>query len=84
VEQNDTVFRDARETLEFCIKDFEGRYGHLKEEEWIKAVEDQMVNDMRDMQIQPVIMDNYRRMVVLQGPSAEEKSCDGVSKVVYF
>ncbi|THU98782.1 hypothetical protein K435DRAFT_964759 [Dendrothele bispora CBS 962.96] len=80
-EQSNSVLRDPRETLEFCIEEFESQYGHLQEDEWLKAVEDQISSEMRQMQIQPTIMNGYRRMVVLQGASIEEHCGGGVEWV---
>ncbi|KAF5364934.1 hypothetical protein D9758_008088 [Tetrapyrgos nigripes] len=81
LEQADSVLRDPRDTLEYCLQDFERRYDHIPESEWIAAVELELTGDLRKMHVQPIIMDNYRRMVVLTSAGQENHNSGGLEWV---
>jgi len=58
--------RNPRATLEFCMQEFELLYGNKSEAEYASSLADDIVQDMLLMQIQPAIMKEYRRFVILK------------------
>ncbi|OCH96636.1 hypothetical protein OBBRIDRAFT_717952 [Obba rivulosa] len=63
---------DSREILEECIKGAARQYMDFGEDELAAAIDEEVLRQMRDMQLQPTIMDDYRRFVVITGAGAEK------------
>lgn len=57
---------DARGILEECLKLAAEQFAHTSEADLPAAIEQEIVRDLLRMQTQPVIMDNYRRFVVIR------------------
>ncbi|THH16827.1 hypothetical protein EW146_g3874 [Bondarzewia mesenterica] len=57
----------ARGILEKCMRSFIQQYDDTPEEQWPSAVESEVVTSISSLQLQPAIMDNYRRFVVIRG-----------------
>ncbi|KAK7051360.1 hypothetical protein VNI00_004860 [Paramarasmius palmivorus] len=70
--QIDHVTRDSRETLGFCLNEFLRSYGNVPEERWERVLEEEISDDLRKMQIQPKVMEDYRRFVVLCDEEKED------------
>ncbi|KAJ7630621.1 hypothetical protein FB45DRAFT_916103 [Roridomyces roridus] len=56
-----------RGILEYCINTFNAKCSKMDESQWNTTVEAEISKDLNMMQQQPVIMDNYRRYVVITG-----------------
>ncbi|KAJ7686511.1 hypothetical protein B0H17DRAFT_712999 [Mycena rosella] len=55
--------------LEHCLKSFEDAYASSMQSDWGTLAHNDLLEDMRRMQVQPAISDLYRRFVVLDaGP----------------
>ncbi|KAL0066001.1 hypothetical protein AAF712_006991 [Marasmius tenuissimus] len=67
VDQMDIVFRERRETLEFCLEEFQRLYGHIPPTKWDILLQNEIAEDLGRIQLQPGIMREYRRYVVLKG-----------------
>jgi hypothetical protein len=63
-----TLSLDARGILEECIRQFSCKYPNISESAWSSAVEAEISKDLSLMQMQPAIMKEYRRYVVIKGP----------------
>jgi hypothetical protein len=61
----------TRGLLEECMRDFSKNYMDVKESEWASAIETEISRDLLSMQLQPTIMDTYRRFVVIKGHKEE-------------
>ena len=68
---------NARQILEECLRIAAEQFANTSEADLPSAMEKEIARDLRRMQIQPAIMDNYRRFVVLKSKSdtyfADEK-----------
>ncbi|KAH9947673.1 hypothetical protein B0H21DRAFT_316591 [Amylocystis lapponica] len=60
---------NARDILEECIALSRDQYANVQESELPLAIEREISRDLWNMQLQPVIMDEYRRFVVVNGRS---------------
>lgn len=58
---------DERGILGLCLRNFTKEYADLDEEKWPSAVKEEVLSSLSSMQVQPSIMKNYRRFVVLRG-----------------
>ncbi|OBZ79786.1 hypothetical protein A0H81_00527 [Grifola frondosa] len=58
---------DARGILDECIKIAVQQYRDISEADLPLAIEQQIARDIGSMQLQPAIMDKYRRFVVIKG-----------------
>lgn len=58
---------DERGILQFCLRNFMKEYENIDEEGWPFAVKEEVLSSLSSMQVQPSIMKNYRRFVVLRG-----------------
>jgi hypothetical protein len=56
----------SRAILEDCIKVFNEQYTNVQKSEWSSVIELEISNDLSSMQMQPAIMENYRRFVVIK------------------
>jgi hypothetical protein len=57
----------TRALLELCMRDFTRLYASVKEPGWASAIEAEIAEDVLSMQLQPAMMDTYRRYVVIKG-----------------
>jgi hypothetical protein len=57
--------------MEECIKDFGELCSNIQESGWSSAIETEISSHMLNMQCQPLLMDNFRRFVVIKA------ACDG-------
>ncbi|KAH8100518.1 hypothetical protein BXZ70DRAFT_937606 [Cristinia sonorae] len=64
----------SRSILDACLRSFDALHGKTPESEIASAVAQNAMKEMDSMQFQPVIMDEYRRFVVVKG--ATEKVHD--------
>jgi hypothetical protein len=76
-----TMSLDARGLLEECWKQFNGNYPNVPESAWPSKMDAEISEDLSFMQMQPAIMQEYRRYVVIKGPGNDhiEWDRDGVS-----
>ncbi|KAG7096494.1 hypothetical protein E1B28_003924 [Marasmius oreades] len=74
LDQIDSVFRERRETLAYCLKEFERVYGTISPQHWDTFLGKEIADDIKRMQVQPAIAREYRRYVVLK--AEEEKAYD--------
>ena len=58
---------DPRGILERCLRGFSQQYSELPEEKWTPQVLDELSSVLTSLQMQPSIMDQYRRYVVITG-----------------
>lgn len=58
----------TRGILEFCLGTFARKYGEVPRSELAAAVEDEIKKDMFLIHIQPALVEQYRRYVVIKGP----------------
>jgi hypothetical protein len=56
-----------RSILERSLRSFIMRFADIEEEKWSTAIEDELFATFIAAQLQPAIMDNYRRFVVIRG-----------------
>ncbi|TBU35002.1 hypothetical protein BD311DRAFT_649012 [Dichomitus squalens] len=72
---------NARQILEECLRIAAEQFANTSDAELPVAVEKEIARDLLRMQMQPVMMDNYRRFVVLKGRSDtyfQEDRCPGI------
>ncbi|KAJ7287231.1 hypothetical protein C8J57DRAFT_579941 [Mycena rebaudengoi] len=71
--------RGAQEVLEYCDKSFETAYpAPISHADLTDLVKNDILSDLRRMQVQPAIVDTYRRFVVLDAGSGPETWHEGV------
>jgi hypothetical protein len=72
---------DTRGLLEECWKQFNTKYANVPESTWSSVMDAEISEDLSYMQMQPAIMQEYRRYVVIKGPGNDhiEWDRDGVS-----
>lgn len=71
-------FSEREEILEGCVKMFEAAFPKVSDRELVSVVEKEVLADLRRMQLQPHLMDHYRRYVAITEPRSETE-LDGVS-----
>jgi hypothetical protein len=59
----------SRGLVEESMKDISELCSNVQESGWSAAIEKEISSDMLNMQCQPLIMDNFRRFVVIKGAS---------------
>ncbi|KAK7467474.1 hypothetical protein VKT23_004527 [Stygiomarasmius scandens] len=64
--QTESIIRSPRDILEYCINEFQVKYANVSESQWHSTLEREISADLEMMQIQPAIMHEYRRFVVLK------------------
>ncbi|EEB95602.1 hypothetical protein MPER_05400 [Moniliophthora perniciosa FA553] len=79
--QIDHVVRDQRDTLEFCLAEFSSKYANVPVEKWKVTLEEEISSDLRQMQIQPGLMEEYRRFVILCDEDMEDTNLHGLEWV---
>jgi len=72
-----------REILQYAIASFNGRYSNIQPSNWMRVIAEEISNDLSCMQIQPALMRDYRRYVVLRGSRQEISLPDAVSYACY-
>jgi len=60
----------SHEILRLCLETFEKTYATMPESDLEIAIENEIVSDLKRMQEQPVVLENYRRFVVLDEAQA--------------
>lgn len=65
--QLDIATKDERGIFQFCLRNFQKKYQEIEEEKWPFEVQEEALSSMSSMQVQPNIMKNHRRFVVLRG-----------------
>lgn len=68
-EQVSSMMRDRRETLEFCLEQFNSTYRGMEESKISQSLGTDLFNDLLSMRRQAVIMKKYRRFVILKAPN---------------
>ena len=58
---------NARQILEECLRIAAEQFANTSDADLPMAIEKEIARDMLRMQMQPVIMDKYRRFVVVKG-----------------
>ena len=77
--QTELPLLQARDILERCLRSFVEQHTELPEEQWSSSVEREILSSLASIQLQPAIMDKYRRFVVLDGQQGEGHTPGGVS-----
>lgn len=65
--QQEMSMLDPRGVLERCLRGFNEQFSEHPEEKWTPRVLDELSSVLTSLQIQPSIMDQYRRFVVIIG-----------------
>lgn len=74
---------DSREIMEECIRIFEAKHPKLPDRDLASAVEQEALLDLVQMQLEPVIMDGYRRFVmVVETRNDQSPESNGVSEAL--
>jgi hypothetical protein len=76
---------DPRSILERCLRGFNEKFSEYPEERWTPQVLEELSSVLTSLQMQPTIMDQYRRYVVVMGKQDKigyDRS--GVSVYVYI
>ncbi|KAF7306639.1 Chromo domain-containing protein [Mycena indigotica] len=60
---------DARQILQRSLNAFHARYANLPQVQWAPTIEAEVIADLDIMQRQPMIMETYRRFVVIRAES---------------
>ena len=60
-------FASDKEILAECVRLFEAAHPNVSDRDIMSVTEKEVLADLGRMQLQPTIMDNYRRFVVLTG-----------------
>lgn len=72
---------DGPGIMKECMRIFEEKHSRLLDREIASTVEQEVISDMVQMQLEPVIMDNYRRFVMVvetrNDPSLESNGVSG-------
>lgn len=58
---------DGRGYLEYCINICKAQYANVAQGQWASAVEADISKDLFYMQMQPAVMQTWRRFVVIRG-----------------
>ncbi|KAF7339742.1 Chromo domain-containing protein [Mycena sanguinolenta] len=66
----------SRHMLEFCLSAFSAKYSNIPKAEWTAAVEAEISEDLGLMQMQPNIMKQYRRYVVIKAETDKHVAAD--------
>ena len=59
----------SRGILEDCVNAWREAYSSIRESEWRAVIHSDIMDELGRLQMQPEIMDNYRRFVVIRSPS---------------
>jgi hypothetical protein len=70
-------FSERKDIVRECVKMFEAAFPKVSGSDMMAVVEQEVLSDMALMQLQPDIMDNHRRFVMIAVGSELEQ--DGVS-----
>ena len=74
-----------RELITECIRLLDEQFGALPDNKLGQAVEGHVVHDLWQLQLQPSVMDNYRRFVVIREMrNINEEEREGVRHVQHF
>lgn len=73
--------KDAREILKTCMDAFSAKYSNIPASRWDSTFEAEVTSDLLLMQQQPVIMEEYRRYIVLSGDERQPSSQDTVGEL---
>ena len=65
--QQEMTMLDPRGILERCLRGFSQQFSEFPEEKWTPRVLDDLSSVLMSLQMQPSIMDQYRRYVVITG-----------------
>lgn len=65
--QQEMSMLDPRGILEWCLRRFSQQFSEFPEEKWTPRVLDELSSVLTSLQMQPSIMDQYRRYVVIMG-----------------
>ena len=70
-------FASDKGILAECVRMFEAAHPNVSDRDIMSVTEKEVLADLGRMQLQPTIMDNYRRFVAITGSQSED--ADGVS-----
>ncbi|EMD41671.1 hypothetical protein CERSUDRAFT_110243 [Gelatoporia subvermispora B] len=76
-QQMSILGKNSRELLEECIKSAADQYKHITEADIGGTIDQEVLRQMKSMQMQPAIMDDYRRFVVITS-AGSDKYRDGI------
>ncbi|KAJ7655139.1 hypothetical protein DFH06DRAFT_1329491 [Mycena polygramma] len=65
-----------RHLLEYCMSAFSNKYANIPQEQWASTIEAEISEDLDSMQMQPHIMKQYRRYVVIRAESDDHIAVD--------
>lgn len=71
---------NPRKILEFCVRAFNSKYANIQETEWESTIFREISSDLSSMQLQPVIMEEYRRFVIITSDRDSHVKQDGDAK----
>ena len=76
---------DSRDIMEECTRIFEERHRGLPDRDLASTVEQEVQLDLVQMQLEPVIMDSYRRFVlIVETRNDQTLEASGVSEALFF
>ncbi|KAJ6495801.1 hypothetical protein C8R47DRAFT_373156 [Mycena vitilis] len=64
--------------LEYCTKAFEDAYTDTEQGRWAVVAKNDILTDMRRAQVQPALLTDYRRFILLDANSSRYSSVDGI------
>lgn len=70
-----------RGALEACLRVFESQYANANSTDYFQATNREVAEDMANMQLQPCVIKDYRRFVIMTG-DANESRVDAVCQKV--
>ncbi|KAJ6627259.1 hypothetical protein B0H10DRAFT_431154 [Mycena sp. CBHHK59/15] len=60
-----------RQVLEYCVNAFSTKYSNIPRSQWASTIETEISEDLRLVQLQPDIMRDYRRFVVIRAETEQ-------------
>jgi hypothetical protein len=79
-----TTVLDSRSILEDCLRGFSKEYSDYPEEKWTFRVLETLLSTLSSLQVQPCIMDQYRRFSVITGKQDKIAADWGGVSIVYW
>ena len=66
-QHQETSMLEPRGILEYCLRSFNKHFSELPEEKWTFNILTELLSMLFSLQMQPCMMDQYRRFVVITG-----------------
>lgn len=78
---NHSLFRPFTKSaiLDRCMEAFNDAYASVAQSSWLTSAKNNVLGDLRRMQCQPALVDDYRRFVVVDVGTVDTELRDGVN-----